>query len=238
MISVESILYRTDQKLNKLSTNDHQSIPVEDKILAANEAQNKLIKLKLGTNNQSGLGFDASRKRYQDLEGLVVSYKELTLTSLKDKLNTFSADLGLLDPKLMIYGASYSLADKEKCTNRVIYNRLVKHSDLLVLMNNKHYSPSFEYQETLATLSEGKINIHSDGTFQPKKVYIEYIKYPREIDYGGYTKLDGSDSITQDSELPNYLEDELIELIVLLLAGPTENVPAQASAKERFNLGE
>ena len=44
MIPVDSLLYKIDQKLNKLSTNSHQQIQLEDKILALNEAQIKLIK--------------------------------------------------------------------------------------------------------------------------------------------------------------------------------------------------
>lgn len=47
MIPVDSLLYKIDQKLNKLSTNEHQQIQLEDKILALNEAQIKLIKQKL-----------------------------------------------------------------------------------------------------------------------------------------------------------------------------------------------
>jgi len=43
MIPVDSLLYKIDQKLNKLSTNEHQQIQLEDKILALNEAQIKLI---------------------------------------------------------------------------------------------------------------------------------------------------------------------------------------------------
>ena len=47
MIPVDSLLYKIDQKLNKLSTNEHQQINLEDKILALNEAQIKLIKQKV-----------------------------------------------------------------------------------------------------------------------------------------------------------------------------------------------
>jgi hypothetical protein len=47
MIPVDSLLYKIDQKLNKLSTNIHQQINLEDKILALNEAQIKLIKQKV-----------------------------------------------------------------------------------------------------------------------------------------------------------------------------------------------
>ena len=44
MILVDSLLYKIDQRLNKLASNDHQEIHLEDKILALNEAQLKLIK--------------------------------------------------------------------------------------------------------------------------------------------------------------------------------------------------
>ena len=47
MIPVDSLLYKIDQRLNKLSTNEHQQIELEDKILALNEAQIKLIKQRL-----------------------------------------------------------------------------------------------------------------------------------------------------------------------------------------------
>ena len=75
MIPVDSLLYKIDQKLNKLSTNEHQEIPVEDKILALNEAQIKLIKQKVdGFSTVSGLGMDAFKKRYEDLQSLLQPY--------------------------------------------------------------------------------------------------------------------------------------------------------------------
>ena len=65
MIPVDSLLYKIDQKLNKLSTNIHQQINLEDKILALNEAQIKLIKQKVdGFSVISGMGLDAFKKRY------------------------------------------------------------------------------------------------------------------------------------------------------------------------------
>ena len=64
MIPVDSLLYKIDQKLNKLSTNEHQQINLEDKILALNEAQIKLIKQKLdGPSTNTGLGLDAFKKQ-------------------------------------------------------------------------------------------------------------------------------------------------------------------------------
>jgi len=87
MIPVDSLLYKIDQRLNKLSTNDHQQIQLEDKILALNEAQIKLIKQKVdGINTVSGLGFDSFKKRYEDLQSLVVNYIDGKLSlSIKNK---------------------------------------------------------------------------------------------------------------------------------------------------------
>ena len=63
MIPVDSLLYKIDQKLNKLSTNEHQQIQLEDKILALNEAQIKLIKQKVdGFSVVNRLGIDSFKK--------------------------------------------------------------------------------------------------------------------------------------------------------------------------------
>ena len=104
MIPVDSLLYKIDQKLNKLSTNEHQQIPLEDKILALNEAQIKLIKQKVdGQSTISGLGLDAFKKRYEDLQSLVVTYNNQPL-DLKIKnleLNQWFSPTNVLAPKYM-----------------------------------------------------------------------------------------------------------------------------------------
>ena len=75
MIPVDSLLYKIDQKLNKLSTNEHQQIQLEDKILALNEAQIKLIKQKVdGFSVANRLGYDSFKKRYEDLQNLVIDF--------------------------------------------------------------------------------------------------------------------------------------------------------------------
>ena len=242
MILVDSLLYKIDQKLNKLSTNAHQQIALEDKILALNEAQIKLIKQKVdgGTNNQ--LGLDASKKRYEDLQNLVISYNEnnLDLKQVDKNLNQWSADVTKLVPKYMFYLDSYVLADKGECKNRKIWinKDLTKHGDIQYLLNNVHYCPSFEYQETFNTISSNEISIYTDGTFTPKKIKIMYMRYPVYIDKEGYTNFEGKSSINQNCELATYLEDELLDLTVQNLAMYTENAAAVQSAAFRIQTNE
>ena len=243
MIPVDSLLYKIDQRLNKLSTNDHQQIQLEDKILALNEAQIKLIKQKVdGFATVSGLGLDSFKKRYEDLQSLVITYNNqpLNLKVKNKELNQWFARLNDLSPKYMFYIDSYVLADKGKCKNRQIWiNRdLAKHGDLQFILNNTHYKPSFEYQETFNFLSSDEISIFTDGTFTPTKIYISYMRYPVYIDKEGYIKFDGTPSVDQDCELETYLEDELLDLTVQNLAMYTENQMAVQSSQIRIQTNE
>ena len=241
MIPVDSLLYKIDQKLNKLSTNEHQQIPLEDKILALNEAQIKLIKQKVdGQSTVSGLGLDAFKKRYEDLQKLVVNYKDLSLVLKNAKLNQYAADLSLLTPKYMFYVDSYVIATKGLCVDRQIWinKDLSKHGDISLLLNNDHYKPSFEYQETFNSLSSNEMSIYTDGTFTPNKLWVSYMRYPVYIDKVGYIRFDGTPSTTVDCELELYLEDEILDLTVQNLAMYTENQSAVQMAAYRIQTNE
>jgi hypothetical protein len=225
MISAVQLYYKTKMRLNNLASNEHQDIPIEDWVLAANESQIKLIKKKLGLNNNYGIGYDGFRKRYEDLQTLVVPHVQLELKddkSLNNRWSTIDSTVDLV-PKYLIYSDIYITADKDNCKNRVLQVNISKHSDLAVLINNTNYKPSFEYQETLGTISNNKFEVYTDGTFSPNSLFISYIKYPKKINLEGYVDFDEKESITQDSELPDYLEDELLDLIVIELGMDTEN---------------
>lgn len=241
MISVDSLLYKIDQRLNKLSSNEHQQIPLEDKILALNEAQIKLIKQKVtGTVTNTGIGLSGFKKRYEDLEFLIEDYKGLVLKEGNKELNQYKGNINSLSPEYMFYIDSYILANKERCKNRKIWvnQGLVKHGDIQFLLNSSHYKPSFEYQETFNTISSDKINVYTDGTFTPTKLYISYIRYPEKMDKEGYVDLDGNNSITKDCELETYLEDELIDIAVQNLASYTENIAAVQGSQLRIQTSE
>jgi len=243
MIPVDSLLYKIDQRLNKLSTNNHQQIPLEDKILALNEAQIKLIKQKVdGFSVVSGMGQDAFKKRYEDLQSLIIPYDQgkLDLKLVDTTLNRWAGDLTKLTPKYMFYEDSYVLADKGKCKDRKIWinKDLAKHGDLTLLVNNDHYKPSFEFQETFNWLSSNEISIFTDGTFIPSAIYIMYMRYPVYISKQGYIGFDGNPSTDVDCELAEFLEDELLDLTVQNLAMYTENQAAIQSSQMRIQTNE
>jgi hypothetical protein len=243
MIPVDSLLYKIDQRLNKLSTNEHQQIQLEDKILALNEAQIKLIKQKIDNiSTVSQMGLDSFKKRYEDLQSLVVDYNHqpLSLVESDKEIHQWKANIHQLEPQYMFYIDSYVLADKGRCKDRKIWiNRdLAKHGDLQFILNNDHYKPSFEYQETFNFLSSDDISIFTDGTFTPKTINVMYMRYPVYINKTGFIMFDGQPSFDQDCELETYLEDELLDLTVENLAMYTENQSAVQNAQYRIQTNE
>lgn len=226
MILTQQLLYKLDLRLNKKASNEHQSIPLEDKILALNEAQIKLIKKKVGTNNIYNLGLDSFKKRYEDLQILIVQFEKLSVTPTHDIYDAWQSDLTTLKYKFMFPLDMYALAHRGECKDRVIYlAKLVKHGDISTLMANTHYVPSFEWQESFAVISGNQIITYTDGTFNIDNFNLSYIRYPQKIDNIGYVNFDGTASVNQDCELPDYLEDELLDLAILELAMDTENDP-------------
>jgi hypothetical protein len=155
-------------------------------------------------------------------------------------INQWSSSLSELNPKMMLYADAYVLADKGKCKDRIIWinKDLVKHGDIQFLINNVDFAPSFEYQETFDTITGTDISIYTDGSFTPKELKILYVRYPQKIDKVGYIDFDGQDSINQDCELVDYLEDELLDLTIQNLADYTENMSAAQSARFRSMTNE
>jgi len=230
MIPVESLIYKFDTKLNKLATLQHQEIPLENKLLAINEAVIKVIKVKLDPNNALGLGFDAFKKRYEDLQVLVESPHNhpLDLTLEDEIMGKWTADLSKIED-YMFYVDAYALATRGNCKDRVIYidHDLSKHADVTTLFANNQYKPSFDYQETFDTIGDNKLAIYSDGDFLYTKVYVSYLRYPKKVDYPGYIHLDGTESKLVNSEMPAFLEDEILNYAIQDVAmsiGDKDNV--------------
>ena len=224
MISVKQLLYKLDMRLNKVATNEHQSIPDEDKILALNEGQLKLIKKKVDINNIFQLGMDGFKKRYEDLQNLTIPYEKISVTKSDSLYQSYKADLNNLEHKYMLPISIGAICSKDGCTGRaIVANKVNKHSDIPTLMYNTNYNPSFEYMETLCSISENDLYLYTDGTFVIDYAYVSYMRYPIKMDIEGYITIDGLPSVTQDCELVDYLEDELLDIVELDLKLNTDN---------------
>lgn len=240
MIPVIELLYDIDLKLNKIGSNEHQGIELENKIIALNDAQINLIKTKFSENNVYKSGLDSFQKRYNDLEKLIEKDKFLPLTNDNSPLKSFSCNLDLLKPQYMlgIPGSEYVLADKGSCTNRVLVVNQTKHGDIHTTLRNSNTAPSFEYEEVPGTITGHRWQIFTDGTFTPKRIHLWYVRYPQKVDMEGYYHFDGKPSTTVNSELPYYLKEELVDIAVRALALSTENQNAVQASQIKIQTNE
>lgn len=236
MISTRKLIYKLQQRFNKLASNEHQMIPLEDMLLVLNEAQLKLIKSKIGNNNIYKLGLDAFKKRYQDLENLIVPPETKLPVKLTDKnLSKYSADISNISPKFMFYISAYVVGSKGDCKNVLldINNDLVKHADISTYLSSSIYQPSFEWREVVAEITNNNFNVYSDGTFTINGVNLSYLRYPQEMSIEGYVTLDNEDSQDTDCELHDYLEDELLDIAEMALGMSLDNPSAVQNAAQR-----
>lgn len=239
MIPIERLLYKLDLRLNKKSSTEHQSIPIEDKILALNEAQIILVKTKLNSNNLYNAGLDAFKKRYEDLQALVVPFEELAVIKTDEIYSSYKANLNSLSKPYFLPLETIASCTKGSCTERPLYIfDILKHGDLQIMMNNNNYKPSFEYQETFAIISSEEMYIYTDGTFTVDNIKITYLRYPINVDIEGYINFDGSASTTIDCELSEQLENELLDIAALGLAIDTENTPQVQMSEIRNKIHE
>lgn len=241
MIPAIRLHYRIDQKLNKLASNQQQSINVEDKDLAINEAIIKLIKKKIGPNNIYGIGIDGFRKRYQDLESLIVEHRKVTPVKGSGPINHYFYETKDFE-KFFLPIDVYSVCSRDACTDRIVWaEQLAPHGDVPRYLKSSHLCPSFGHQASFIVITSGKILFYTEdpnGVFEVNDLYVSYLRYPNKVCFGGYEDFEGNELIQADSELPEFLEDEIIELAVLDLALSTQNEVAAQSAQLRAKDGE
>jgi hypothetical protein len=240
MIPIVELMYDIDLKLNKIGSNEHQGIELENKIIAINDAQINLIKTKFSENNVYKGGLDSFQKRYNDLEMLIEKDKFVPLVNDNSPLKSYSGSLDLLKPQYMlgVPGSEYILADKGSCKNNVITVNQVKHGDINSVLNNTNTAPSFEYQEVPGLISGHRWQIFTDGTFIPKRIHLWYVRYPSKVDFEGYIHFDGKPSRIANSELPYYLKEELVDIAVRALALSTENQNAVQASQLKIQTNE
>lgn len=231
MISVDELLYDFEIRLNSLDREKNQNIFLENKLLFLNNAQIAWIKSKLNQNNIYKIGYEGLRKRIDDLQVLKVNDKKLKVVPSSNE--RYFGFLGSLDvDDYMFYISSYAIATRRGCKATLGVN-LIKEGDLETMYFNENYSPSFKWRETIATIGSNNLHVYTDNTFVIDDIRLTYLRKPKSIDKEGYVKLDGSDSSNQDSELPEYAKNDIVDLAVKFAAQSTDNVSQVQMAKER-----
>lgn len=206
---------RYQLELNKLDTSDNIDISPGEFVIIFNKVQNDWFESKYK---------NVSSKYLSEIQNLVEPDHSLKKLGEKDSYVEFE-----IPENFFNYISSYSLADKDNCKGRKIYNREVKLANLNSYLQDEYNKPSFNYEETIITLGKDKVQVYKTD-FDVISTFCTYYRYPAQIDIAGYTKL-GVPSTTVDSDLTSRQVDEIIDLCVI-------ETQRRYSDVEGFNLSQ
>lgn len=206
-------------KVNKADTNSNVHIPKGKFVLIYNEQARRWLKSKL----KSKLSTD----ELDELSDLLMDNQSLTRLQKHQDHIDFE-----LPSDYHSFASSFSEANRKKC-KKTLTNWKAKPQDIPALLRDDNNNPSFDFEETLLTVSGKKIKIYVSD-FDVKKVYLNYYRYPKDIDVEGYIKLDGTQSKSVDPELPDLAVDEIINRCAIEIMRETEKQEGFQYAKERI----
>ena len=231
--------YDLSLRLDKLDSLHYDNLLAPEKDVYINRAQITLVKQRYGLNNNYLAGFEENQKRIEDLKTLLVkscnnSACESPLTPiLIDNIKgiyRYNLD-DLTKGKYLIYISSYLSISKGDCTVDVV-PKLTQHDDIYTSLNDDNYSPSFEWKYLPIVFSENYIYAYTNNEFNVGEIFIDYLRYPKEVHYGNYNDENGNLIPETNCELPDYLHHEILDLTEVLIKKDLENPTVDLSYKQ------
>ena len=183
-------------KINKLNTSTNPYVDKGRFVLIFNEQQNRWLEQQFSKRDFQAL---------LSIQELMVDNLELTNGIVH---NDGHVDYPLPDD-YFDYVVSYTLATRGNCVGRVVRCWLIKPFDLNDKLRDAYTAPSFDYEETIVTIANNKIQVYVDD-FTIDKFVFSYYRYAKPIDIIGYVKVDGTLSSNVDPELSDKFVDEII----------------------------
>lgn len=207
-------------KINKNDSSSNINISKGEFVLRYNEIKSfwliEKIKFKEASDDIHQLG------------ELLVEDEKLTFKDKSPRMYKFTLPSNYAD-----YSSSYSVATRGKCTDRILYNWAVKPKNVNVLLKDENNNPSFDYEETIVTVTDGNLNVFYND-FEVNDVYLSYYREPAAIDIEGYIKVDGTQSTNIDPDISDRLVNEILNRIALEVIRSYENPEGYQLSADRI----
>ncbi len=240
-MTVKELHYDFKLKTDKVDTLTKEDFNAAEVDWLLNEAQELLLRRRMGQNNAKVQGFEGIQKRIDDLKTLHVKFPvQIGLVPTLDQ-GVYEIDLTNLTHTYYFLTRGYADVKDGVCTTTAEV-KLTQNDDLSEVLKDPFNKPDdFNIpgnfgQASIGANKEGSLYLYP-GTNTVEKVYLEYIRKPRKISLGTYTYIDNTVLIPQTSELPEHIHPELVtqavELVAIIL-----NDPAHPLYREYTNISE
>lgn len=214
-MNINEIHYRIKMRGNKLDSNYMKNLPPAQIDVLINDTTQDYIEMFYTGNNTQGydVGFEVGEQRIDMLSSLVVKNQEqaiLAPSNYNSTLNMYEFKLSGLAQPYRHFVRAYIFSD---CgTISLVSANLTQHDDLSSVLTDKTRKPSKLWKRIIATIGkdssnfqESSLYIYTGGEFTITGVYIEYVKQPQVVYFGGYDSLDGLYTVGDpqvDSDIP------------------------------------
>ena len=161
-----------------------------------------------------------------DIQELLISDIELQILEEKENYNTYTLPIDFFN-----YLESNIIATKKDCSKKIFaYN--IHPKEVNVYLQDEFSKPSFEWEETISTISNNSLLIYKD--FSIDKCFLSYYKEVDAIELEGYIKLNGEYSKDINSNLSNVFKRQILDRVAKELTREFENVQAFQLSQERL----
>lgn len=231
-MTAQELHYEFKLKMDRVDSLSQQDFNVAEIDWLLNEAQLVFVKRRYsGLSNSKRRGFENTQKRIDDLSTLVVKYPEQpALTATLLDTGVYEVDLDDTEYNyLFLVDAYLDLTVDENCVIRGVPLRFIQHDDLRRSLKDPFNGPSLEFipynigRSTSGTSSSIYIYSGDLPSTYIDSIYIEYIKHPSRVSFGGYVYIDGNIYPAATSELPEQTHSELVDIACELAALNIEN---------------
>lgn len=125
-----------------------------------------------------------------------------------------------------------ALATKEGCGERELLIHVIQSDKLTEALKSPHWSPSYDYEETVGDDGEDGLYVWHNGKFTINKVCLDYIRKPKQVacpqmpGCEKYITLDGT-VLTQNSDFEidsTYMWRMVVDVAVLLAKRDVDDI--------------
>lgn len=169
-------------------------------VLLFNEAQDRLVKYYLNRKDDETI---------RSIQTLLVYWKSLNKINHID--DPESTSFNLPDDYLWFSNIKGSFS-YNGCEVGDFVMWEAKNENVHELLGDDNNRPSFDYRETFYTIGDGKVVVYEDG-FRTDEVRMTYYRNPVRVDLAGYINAAGIQSTDIDPELPDYLVEEILDMV-------------------------
>lgn len=224
-----TIFLKLKQRLNKLDSQDYDNLECWQVVEAFNKGMVEWCRRNLHGMNAMKEGDEASKRRIDDLQRLLVS-SPITMVNKQEYFESPALPGNYFEWKRVDVFATNECCSEPR---RMVVN-LVEEGNIPNFLRDYSKKPSFEWAETFCTLSDNTFKVYTAGEFAVDNTVLVYYRQPVKVQFLNCIDPYTLQVSTVDVECE--FKDDLVELFIdeaaKIIAGDIEAINQMQRASQ------